>query len=272
MTGHCATEADGQPPHSRAPAWHIDAVLRLADDALILSQRLGEWAGHGPILEEDLAMANIGLDLIGQARMLLTHAGKLENAGRDEDQFAYFRDSAQFRNHALVELPSGTGKHDDYAIAIVRNFLFSAYTVPMLQSLATSTDPDLRQIAAKAVKEAKGHLRHSRDWVIRFGDGTDESHQRAQHALEWLWPYTGEFWRDDDVDRAAAAAGVAPLPSSLRSAWNDEVDAVLGQATLRRPADSEFMSHGKSGRHTEHLDYLLAEMQSIARAHPGASW
>lgn len=257
---------------STAPGWHVDTVLRLGDDALILGQRLGEWAGHGPVLEEDLAMANIGLDLIGQARMLLTHAGALEGAGRDEDQLAYFRDAAQYRNHSLIELPNGVGKHDDYAITIVRNLLFSALMVPMWQALRGSGDTELGAIASKAIKESTGHWRHARDWVIRFGDGTPESHRRAQQALDRLWPYTNEFWQDDDTDRAAADAGVAPLPSSLRDAWHAQIDPVLAEATLERPADSPFVSHGRAGRHTEYLDYVLAEMQSIARAHPGARW
>ena len=238
----------------------------------MLAQRASEWAGHGPVLEEDLAMANIGLDLLGQARMLLTHAGQLEGAGRDEDALAYFRDSPQFRNHSISELPNGRGKHDDYALTIVRHYLHSERMVALWQALTGSTDAQLAAVAAKAIKEAKGHLRHARMWLIRFGDGTDESHQRAQAALEWLWPYTNEYWHDDAVDLAAAEAGVMPLPSSLQAGWLARVEQTLNEATLEQPPASAFNAGGKSGRHTEHLDYLLAEMQQVARAHPGAQW
>ncbi len=205
------------PPHtesSSAPLWHVDAVLRLGDDALILAQRASEWAGHGPVLEEDLAMANIGLDLLGQARMLLSHAGELEGNARDEDALAYFRDSPFFRNHSLSELPNGQGKHDDYAVTIMRHYLHSERMVLVWEWLAESADPQLANIAAKAIKEAKGHLRHARQWVIRFGDGTEESHLRAQSALNLLWPYTNEYFKDDETDQSAAAAGIIPLPSS----------------------------------------------------------
>lgn len=259
-------------PGQSTPDWHIRSVLRLADDALILGQRVAEWCGHGPALEEDLAMANVGLDLIGQARMLYTHAGTLEGRGRDEDQFAYFRDSGEFLNHALTELPNGNARHDDYAVTITRNFLHSARMVPLWTGLAASTDSHLAAIAGKAIKEARGHLRHSRDWLIRLGDGTDESHERMQRALDRLWPYTNELFSDDDTDKQAANAGLVPLPSSLRPAFDTEVDAALAEATLTRPVASEFLSTGKQGRHTEYLDYILAEMQSVARAHPGARW
>ena len=265
------TQAPATAP-SGVPPWQLETVLRLADDALILAQRASEWAGHGPVLEEDLAMANIGLDLLGQARMLLTHAGQLEGAGRDEDALAYFRESAQFRNHSISELPNGRGKHDDYSITIVRHYLHSERMVHLWQALTASSDPHLAAIAAKAIKEAHGHLRHSRMWLIRFGDGTDESHERAQAALDWLMPYTNEYWRDDDIDKASAAAGLAPLPSSLQAAWQTALTDTLAEATLSQPATSGFLSTGKQGRHTEHLDYLLAEMQQVARAHPGASW
>ena len=254
-----------------APDWHVRTVLRLADDALVLGQRVAEWAGHGPVLEEELAMANIGLDLIGQARMLYTHAGRLEGAGRDEDRLAYFRDAREFMNLSLLELPNGDARHDDYALTIVRNWLVATLMVPAWEAMADSRDAELAAIAGKAVKEARGHLRHAREWVVRFGDGTDESHRRAQHALDRLWPYTNEMFCDDDVDRAAAAAGVRPLPSSLRPSWSAAVDQTLGEATLARPADVAFQSTGRQGRHTEHLDLLLAELQSVARAHPGAA-
>lgn len=258
-----------RPP---APAWHVEAVLRLGDDALVLGQRLAEWCGHGPVLEEELAMANIGLDLLGQARLLLSHAASLEAAGRDENRLAYFRDEAAFRNHSIVELPNGRGPHDDYATTIVRNLLCSARAVGLWQALLESSDPALAAIAAKAAREVAGHWRHAAEWTVRFGDGTGESHQRAQSALERLWPYTHEFWFDDPVDVAAHRAGVTCLPSSLQADWSARLDAVLEEATLARPADSRFMPGGKQGRHTEHFGYLLAEMQSLARAHPEATW
>lgn len=255
-----------------AEHWHIESLLRLGDDALILGQRVGQWCGHGPALEEDLAMANVGLDLIGQARMLYTHAGKLEGENHDEDWFAYFRDAHQFRNHSLMELPNGQGKHDDYAITIARNWIHSARMVLLWTELAQSSDEQLAAIAAKAVKESVSHLRHSRDWVIRFGDGTDISHKKIQSALNELWPYTNELFTDDDIDRAAADAGLTVLPSSLQARWLEEVRQTLRIATLTEPTANEYLSTGKQGVHTEHLDYVLVELQSVARAHPGATW
>ncbi|MGB7180376.1 MAG: 1,2-phenylacetyl-CoA epoxidase subunit PaaC [Burkholderiaceae bacterium] len=254
------------------PSWHLETVVRLADDALILGQRVAQWCGHGPALEEDLAMANIGLDLIGQARMLYTHAGILEGAGRDEDHFAYFRTSSEFRNHSLTELPNGNGPHDDYATTITKNWLHSARMVPVWQHLAESSDQQLAAIAMKAVKEATGHLRHARDWVVRFGDGTEESHQRMQTALNKLWPYTNELFADDAIDQEAASNQIAPLPSSVKPEFDKEVAIILAEATLSQPAPTQFLSTGKQGQHTEHLDLILAEMQSLARAHPGATW
>ena len=251
---------------------HIEYVTRLGDNALVLGQRLAEWCGHGPALEEDLALTNISLDLIGQARLLLGHAGRLEGAGRDEDALAYFRDEPQFRNWTLVELPSGSGAHDDYAVTIARNFLFSALAVPLWEALARSTDTELAQIAAKSVKEARSHLRHAADWLVRFGDGTDASHRRAQDALDALWPYTNEFWSADAVERSAAQAGVGTEIAQLKPVWDAIVDATLSEATLARPKDSEFVSTGKLGVHSEFLGYLLAEMQTLARQHPGAQW
>lgn len=255
-----------------APRWHVEYLLRLADSALVLGQRVAEWCGHGPALEEDIAMANIGLDLIGQARLLLAHAGAIEGFSRDEDALAYWRDAAQYRNLSLTELPNGESAHDDYAVTIVRNLLFAALMAPWWHALANSTDRQLAAIAAKAVNEARAHLRHASEWTIRFGDGTEASHARAQAALARLWPYTREFFADDAADQAAAAAGVGVLPSGLRQAWAATVDAVLAEAGLQRPADSTFCSTGKIGRHSEYLDYLLTEMQSVARAHPGAQW
>jgi ring-1,2-phenylacetyl-CoA epoxidase subunit PaaC len=255
-----------------APAFHAQYVLRLADNALVLGQRLAEWCGHGPMLEEDIAMTNISLDLVGQARLLLTHAGRLDGSGRDEDALAFLRDEAEFRNCTLVELPNGAGAHDDYATAIVRNLLFSALAVPLYEALARSTDVALAEIAAKSVKEARAHLRHAADWTERFGDGTDTSHQRAQAAVDRLWPYTNEWWATDEIERQAAAAGIGPALADLRPAWEATVDAVLARATLQRPDDTAFVSTGKHGVHSEHMGFLLAEMQTLARQHPGAAW
>ncbi|HYF60703.1 MAG TPA: 1,2-phenylacetyl-CoA epoxidase subunit PaaC [Burkholderiaceae bacterium] len=251
---------------------HLEYVLRLADNALVLGQRLSEWCGHGPMLEEDIAMTNIALDLVGQARLLLSHAGRLEGRGRDEDALAYFRDEADFRNWTLAELPNGAGRHDDYATTIVRNVLMSALAVPLWGALASSTDAELAQIAAKSVKEARAHLRHGSEWLVRLGDGTEDSHARTRAALERLWPYTNELWATDEVERRAAAEGIGPTIASLKPAWDATIDAVLAQATLARPADTPFVSTGKLGVHSEHMGYLLAEMQSLARRHPGATW
>lgn len=255
-----------------SPDFHTRYVLRLADDALVLGQRLSEWCGHGPLLEEDIAMTNIALDLVGQARLLLSHAGRLEGRGRDEDALAYLRDEGDFLNCTLVELPNGASAHDDYAVTIARNVLFSALAVPLWEALAASSDTELAQIAAKSVKEARAHLRHAGEWLVRFGDGTAESHARAQAAIDRLWPYTNELWSADEVERAAAAAGIGPVLAELKPAWDATIDAVLAQATLARPADTPFVSTGKLGRHSEHMGFLLAEMQTLARQHPGASW
>jgi ring-1,2-phenylacetyl-CoA epoxidase subunit PaaC len=251
---------------------HIQYVLRLADNALVLGQRLSQWCGHGPLLEEDIALTNIALDQIGQARLLLSHAGQLEGRGRDEDSLAYLRDEPDFRNWTLLELPNGVGAHDDYAIVIARNLIFSALQVPLWDALTRSGDAGLAAIAAKSIKEARSHLRHAGDWLVRLGDGTDESHARAQAALERLWPYTNELWAVDPVEQAVTAAGIGPLTCDLKPAWNAAVDAVLASATLKRPADGAFVSSGKRGVHSEHMGFLLAEMQSLARAHPGAKW
>lgn len=251
---------------------HLEYVTRLGDNALILGQRLAEWCGHGPALEEELALTNISLDLIGQARLLLTHAGQLEGKGRDEDALAYLRDEPQFRNWTLLELPNGKAKHDDYAITVARNFLFSALQVPLWEALSRSTDEQLAQIAAKSVKEARSHLRHAGEWMLRFGDGTEESNRRAQQALDWLWPYTHELWSEDSVETEVAANGIGVVTATLKPGWDATIDATLSHAGLRRPQDSGFVSTGKLGIHSEHLGYLLAEMQTLARQHPGAQW
>lgn len=260
----------------------LQYVLRLADNALILGQRNAEWCGHGPVLEEDIALANISLDLIGQARLLYSHAGVLEGRltgrVRHEDDYAYWRNEAEFRNWTLQELPhhgplAGTARADrDYAVTIMRNFLYSALMAELWPALELSTDADLAAIAAKSAKEVRYHLHHAADWVVRLGDGTDVSHQRMQRALDHLLPYMNECFAVDAVEQEAAAQGVGVLTADLREAWEATVIATLDDATLRRPAQSAFVSTGKHGVHSEHMSYLLAELQSLARAHPGAQW
>jgi ring-1,2-phenylacetyl-CoA epoxidase subunit PaaC len=256
---------------------HVEYLLRLGDSALVLGQRLAEWCGHGPVLEEDIAMTNVALDLVGQARLLLTHAGSVEGKGRDEDQLAFLRDVPEFRNATLAELPtsgvaSARAASGDYAIAIVRNLLFSAYQCELWRALSGSSDRELAAIAAKSLKESRYHLRHAADWTIRFGDGTDESHSRAQAALDALWPYTHELFETDPVEAAVARHGIGVESATLRQGWLDAVSTVVAEATLRLPPDTAFRSTGKLGRHSEHLGYLLTEMQSLHRQHPGAAW
>jgi ring-1,2-phenylacetyl-CoA epoxidase subunit PaaC len=240
----------------------FEYLLRLGDDRLVLGHRLSEWCGHAPILEEDIALANMALDLVGQATMLLKLAAQTEGKGRNEDTLAYFRDSVDYRNALLCELPKG-----DFAVTIVRQFLFSVYASLLWNELTSNKNSELAGIAAKALKESKYHVRHSAEWVIMLGDGTDESHGRAQSALDDLWRYTGELFMGDDVDRAAGVD-----PSSLQSAWRSQIEDVVRRATLTLPKDGYMQRGGREGRHTEHLGHMLAEMQIVARSHPGASW
>jgi ring-1,2-phenylacetyl-CoA epoxidase subunit PaaC len=242
-------------------------TLRVADTALVLGNRLSEWIGHAPVLEEELALGNMGLDLIGQARALYAYAGQVEGRGRDEDALAYPRDAGDYRNLLMVELPNG-----DFAFSMVRQLLFAAFAHPFHRALARSADGTLAAIAAKAEKEMAYHLRHASEWVIRLGDGTDESHGRAQAAVGELWPFTGEMFEADEVERELLQAGIAPDPSALKPAWERSVATVLAEATLELPRDGWMQSGGRSGRHTEHLGHLLAEMQFLQRAYPGAVW
>ena len=243
-------------------------ALRRADDALVLGHRLSEWCGHAPMPEEDMALANIALDLIGQARSLYAHAAVLGDEGHDEDGFAYLRESGQYRNLLLVEQPNG-----DFARTILRQFLYSAFADPYWRAMMRSADPTLAAIAAKSEKESAYHLRHSAEWVIRLGDGTEESHARAAEALALLWPYTSEMFEADAAERALIEAGVAVDPATLRGTWLATVREVLEQATLSMPAPEAWMqSGGRSGRHSEHLGHLLAEMQHLQRTYPGAVW
>ncbi len=242
-------------------------ALRLADNALILGHRLSEWIGHAPVLEQELALGNVALDLIGEARALYTYAGAIEGKGRDEDQLAYRRDAGEFHNVLLVEQPNG-----DFAVTIARQFLYSAYMHPFWRALTQSSDATLAAIAAKAEKEAAYHLRHAGEWLIRLGDGTAESRRRAQDALDELWSYTGEMFETDAVEQQLIAQGIAVDPASLRPAWQRSVDGMLAEATLMKPAAAWMQSGGRGGRHSEHLGHLLAEMQFLQRAYPGATW
>jgi ring-1,2-phenylacetyl-CoA epoxidase subunit PaaC len=253
--------------HSPPDPVLFEYLLRLGDDRLVLGHRLSEWCGHAPILEEDIALANISLDLIGQATLLLKLAGEVEGKGRSEDALAYFRDAIEFRNVLMAELPKG-----DFAFTIMRQFLFGVAAYYHLEGLARSTQAELAGIAAKALKETRYHVRHSGEWVIKLGDGTAESHDRAQRALDELWRYTGEMFLTDAVDARLVAAGIAPDLSEIEPRWSAQVSEVLGRATLATPSAGYMQRGGRVGRHTEHLGHMLSEMQIVARSHPGAQW
>ncbi len=233
----------------------------------MLGHRLSEWCGHGPILEEDIALANIALDLIGQATLFLKLAGETEGKGRSEDALAYFRDAIDYRNVELVEMPNG-----DYAYTMVRQFLFDVFSYHMLEQLQKSTNPALAGIAAKGFKEVRYHVRHSSEWVVRMGDGTEESHTRAQKALDDLWRLTAEMFQADDIDREMAAEGIGPDIAAIEPKWRAVVDDVMKRATLTIPNDPPAMTGGRKGRHTEYLGHMLSEMQIVARSYPGAEW
>lgn len=252
----------------------FDCLLRIADDRLVLGHRLSEWCGHAPILEEDIALANIALDLIGQASALLALAGRVEGVGRDEDALAYLRDEREFRNVLLVEQPNG-----DFGMTIARQFLFDAHSVLHLEALKDCGHEQLAALAAKALKEETYHLRHSSQWLIRLGDGTEESHGRAQSALDALWRFTGELFETDALDEAVTAHGITVDRDALRSRWLEDVGKVVAQATLTLPGpvatvreNPSMATGGRRGFHTEHLGHMLAEMQILARSHPGATW
>jgi ring-1,2-phenylacetyl-CoA epoxidase subunit PaaC len=253
------------PSHQAGPLYRY--VLRLGDLALVLGQRLSEWVGHAPALEEDLGLANIALDLVGQARVLLAYAGEIEGCGRSEDEIAFLREQGEYLNPTLAEQPNG-----DFAETIVRQVLLDAFQLALYERLTSSCDERLTAVADKAVKETRYHLRYSAGWLVRLGDGTAESRARAQRALERLWPYTVELFEPDALDREMAEQGTAPSLEDVRSAWNRHIDEVLLEATLDRPADRPFTWFGKRGEHSEHLGYLLAEMQYLQRAYPGARW
>lgn len=240
-------------------------VLGLADDALVLSHRLGEWIASAPQLEEDVALANIGLDLLGQARSLLTYAGELEGVGRDEDDLAYLRDERDFRNLQIVERPNG-----DFGSTIARQLAFSAYQVELYGRLRSSDDPTLAAVAGKANKEVAYHRDHATQWVLRLGDGTEESHRRMQAGLDEIWPYVAEIF--DPWPVVDKLVGVGVDPTALRDSWSKYLSAVLTEATLTMPEPTFHGRGGRRGLHTEAMGYLLAEMQHLHRAHPGATW
>src|ERR1700755_3000209 len=242
-------------------------TLRHADDALILGHRLSEWCGHAPMMEEDMALSNIALDLLGQARELYSYAAKAEGKGNDEDKLAYLRDVRQYRNLLLMEQPNG-----DFARTMVRQFLYSAFADLYWRAMMKSSDATLAAIAAKSEKESAYHLRHSSEWIVRLGDGTEESHRRAQAAIDDLWAFTGEMFAVDDPERALIDAGVAIDPAGLKPQWLKTVTGVVAEATLALPKNDWMQQGGRIGRHSEHLGHLLSELQSLQRSFPGAAW
>lgn len=242
-------------------------ALALGDDALTMGQRLSEWISNAPFLEEDLALANVALDFVGRARMFLSYAGELEGEGRGEDELAMLRDCREYRNLLIFELPTG-----DFANTIVRQYLIDAFEVPYFEALCHSQDETVAAIAAKTVKECRYHLRRSRDWIVRLGDGTEDSHCRSQDALEALWPYVPELFEMPDFEARLANAGVATDRQVLKTGWLDRVRSTLDEATLSLPADEHVIRGGRDGIHTEHLGYLLADLQFMQRAYPGLEW
>jgi ring-1,2-phenylacetyl-CoA epoxidase subunit PaaC len=252
-----------------APTPQQAYLMRIGDTCLIHAQRLAEWSGHAPILEEDIALTNLALDLVGQARALLTHVG--QQGGFDEDQLAFLRNERDFRNVTLAELP-GRRMGRDFADATVRNFLLAAWMNVLWAQLESSSDAEVAAIAGKAVKESRYHVAHAADWVVRLGDGTDESARRMRQAVDRLWPYTAELFETDDVDTAAAESGLGPLRVSLRTGWDAIVAPVFAEAGLNIPATGAFRSTGTRGVHSEHMGFLLAEMQTLQRSFPGGSW
>ena len=245
----------------------VDFAASLADDALVLGHRLSQWSSRAPTLEEDIALSNLALDLIGQARLLYTFAARTEGKGRTEDDLAYFRGPEEFRNILLVEQPNG-----DFAFTMVRQLVYAAFVHPYFETLARSSEKDLAEIAAKAVKEMAYHVRHAAEWVIRLGDGTDESRRRTDAALHAVWPLTPELFEMTAAEQRLAAGGIAVDRESLRLRWNATIARVLGEAGLDAPVATSGTTGGRTGRHTPHLAEMLADMQVLARAHPGAAW
>lgn len=242
-------------------------TLRRADDALILGHRLSEWCGHAPMMEEDMALANMGLDLLGQARELYSYAARVEGKGNDEDKFAYLRDVRQYRNLLLLEQPNG-----DFAHTMVRQFFYSAFADLYWRAMMKSSDATLAAVAAKSEKESAYHVRHSSEWIVRLGDGTAESHARAQTAIDDLWAFTGEMFEADESERGSIDPGISIDPAGLRLQWLKSVAGVVNEATLALPKSDWMQQGGRDGRHSEHLGHLLSELQSMQRTFPGATW
>ncbi|RFZ87215.1 phenylacetate-CoA oxygenase subunit PaaI [Shinella sp. WSJ-2] len=245
----------------------LEFLLRIGDNTLILGHRVSEWCGHSPALEEDIALANTALDLIGQTQLWLGLAGEVEGKGRSADDLAYLRDGYEFRNILLVERPNG-----DFGKTLMRQFLFDAWHYLLLKALKGSSDTRIAEIAEKAFKEVSYHLDRSRDLVIRLGDGTAESHRRMQEALDELWPFTGEMFMSDALDAELVGEGIIPAPESLKAGWDEIVAEALTEGTLKKPADGYMHKGGRRGVHTEHLGFILTEMQFLQRAYPGATW
>ena len=249
----------------RSPAVHY--LLRIADTHLILAQRLAEWCGHAPVLEEDIALANMALDLVGQSRALFTRAGELEGLGHDEDQLAFLRDERDYFNATIAELPRG-----DFAFTVLRNFFLATWSRLLWERLRDSSDAQVSAIAGKAVKEARYHQQHAADWVVRLADGTSESRRRIDAALEQLWRYTPELFEADAVDEAAEASGLGPSWCDMRESFLADVSAAFDEAGLSLPKDSAFRSHGRRGVHSEHMGFILTELQYLQRSFPGGVW
>ena len=245
----------------------VEYLLRLGDDSLIIGHRLSEWCGHGPILEEDIAMTNLSLDFIGQAAEIFKYAGDVEGKGRTEDDLAYLRFDKDYKNALLVEQPNG-----DFGMTMMRQFIFDAYRLPLYSRLVNSNDAQLAAIAAKSLKETKYHFKHSSEWVIRLGDGTEESHQRIQESLDTLWRYAAELLYNDEVDAELIANGTIPSMEGLELEWKQNIDTVLKEATLTIPTNNWTHEGGRKGMHSEHLGYILAELQYMQRAYPGLEW
>ncbi|MEJ6492254.1 MAG: phenylacetate-CoA oxygenase subunit PaaC [Flavobacteriales bacterium] len=245
----------------------FEYLLRLGDDSLILGHRLSEWCGHGPILEEDIAMTNISLDLIGQATSLLKYAGEVEGKGRDEDKLAFLRIEKEYRNNLLVEQPNG-----DFGVTMMRQFLFDAYRFPLFEALQHSKDEQLAGIAEKSLKETKYHYRHSAEWIIRLGDGTDESHRRVQTAMNSIYRFAADIFMADEVEKGLEVAGVLPNMSKVKEEWMKNIKFVLSEATIQFPDNDWEQRGGRLGNHSEHLGFLLAEMQYMQRTYPNMEW
>jgi len=245
----------------------VEYLFRLGDSSLIIGHRLSEWCGHGPILEEDIAMTNIALDFVGNATAILTYAAQLEGKGRTEDDLAFMRNEREFRNLLLTEQPNG-----DFAQTIARQFLFDTYMFYLYEGLKTSKDETLNALATKAHKEITYHLRHTTEWMYRLGDGTEESHERIQQAIDRLWMYTPDLFDADEFDQYLVKEGIIPDLSVVKGKWEDYVKKVISEATLKLPVTNVKQKGSREGKHTEHLGFLLAEMQYVHRAYPGVKW